>query len=466
VDFLAAAGSTTNATSTYLSVTGSSTLATLQGAGLGACTGTSALTWSGGLFGCQAQPQGTVTAVSVASANGFAGTSGGGATPILTLTTTITGLLKGNGTAISAAALTDFPTQALNTFLANGTAASAAPTAISTSTIFGTVQSGKILAGFSDGTIKFAATSTNSCASGVTCSYSNGTNSFSIAANALALSQFPTLGAGQIWANNTAATGNAIAIATSSIFGTGQPGQHLAWLSGVPTWTATTTFSCSSGITCTFAGNQESYSIAGNALTLAMFPTIAANTVIGNLTGGTATPTAFATSSLFTGATGQFGYFSGSGALIGTSSIFASTKSFIGVSSTTPFSVLSIGTGLASSSVTVAEYKYGVTGNVATSTAMQADCNASTQLAIPIGFSATTITIVNMTPGKKCIVVVQNPGGTAGAVTWAISGGILKWAGGTTPTQTTTANSMDVWSFLGTAGSSTMQVIGAATVNN
>jgi hypothetical protein len=46
---------------------------------------------------------GTVTAVSVASANGFAGTSSGGATPALTLTTSITGVLKGNGTAISAA---------------------------------------------------------------------------------------------------------------------------------------------------------------------------------------------------------------------------------------------------------------------------------------------------------------------------------------------------------------------------
>ena len=50
------------------------------------------------------QPAGTyVTAVSVVSANGLAGTSSGGATPALTLSTTITGLLKGNGTAISAA---------------------------------------------------------------------------------------------------------------------------------------------------------------------------------------------------------------------------------------------------------------------------------------------------------------------------------------------------------------------------
>jgi hypothetical protein len=47
---------------------------------------------------------GTVTAVSVVSANGLAGSSSGGATPALTLSTTVTGLLKGNGTAISAAA--------------------------------------------------------------------------------------------------------------------------------------------------------------------------------------------------------------------------------------------------------------------------------------------------------------------------------------------------------------------------
>jgi len=51
---------------------------------------------------------GTVTAVSVVSANGLAGTSSGGATPALTLSTTVGTsiapvLLKGNGTAISAA---------------------------------------------------------------------------------------------------------------------------------------------------------------------------------------------------------------------------------------------------------------------------------------------------------------------------------------------------------------------------
>lgn len=47
---------------------------------------------------------GTVETVAIASANGFAGSSDGDPTdPTLTISTTITGVLKGNGTAISAA---------------------------------------------------------------------------------------------------------------------------------------------------------------------------------------------------------------------------------------------------------------------------------------------------------------------------------------------------------------------------
>lgn len=72
---------------------------------------------------------GTVTAVSVASANGFAGTSSGGATPALTLSTSITGVLKGNGTAISAAtAGTDYSagTSALSTGILKSTTSTGA----------------------------------------------------------------------------------------------------------------------------------------------------------------------------------------------------------------------------------------------------------------------------------------------------------------------------------------------------
>jgi len=74
---------------------------------------------------------GTVTAVSVTSANGFAGTSSGGATPALTLSTSITGVLKGNGTAISAAtAGTDYSagTSALGTGILKSTTTTGALT--------------------------------------------------------------------------------------------------------------------------------------------------------------------------------------------------------------------------------------------------------------------------------------------------------------------------------------------------
>ncbi len=69
----------TNATTTnFFATTASST--NLFGANLSACTGTNALTWSGGLFSCTAQAQGTVTSVT--------GTwpiiSSGGTTPNLT----------------------------------------------------------------------------------------------------------------------------------------------------------------------------------------------------------------------------------------------------------------------------------------------------------------------------------------------------------------------------------------------
>lgn len=46
---------------------------------------------------------GAITAVSVASSNGLAGTSSGGTTPTLTLSTTVNGIVKGNATSFSAA---------------------------------------------------------------------------------------------------------------------------------------------------------------------------------------------------------------------------------------------------------------------------------------------------------------------------------------------------------------------------
>jgi Chaperone of endosialidase len=64
----------------------------------------STITISGGVISAVASGSGTVTTVSVVSANGFAGTvANATTTPAITISTSITGILKGNGTAISAA---------------------------------------------------------------------------------------------------------------------------------------------------------------------------------------------------------------------------------------------------------------------------------------------------------------------------------------------------------------------------
>jgi hypothetical protein len=61
-------------------------------------------TWPNQTINATSGSSGTVTSVSVVSANGFAGTvATATTTPAITLTTSITGVLKGNGTAISAA---------------------------------------------------------------------------------------------------------------------------------------------------------------------------------------------------------------------------------------------------------------------------------------------------------------------------------------------------------------------------
>lgn len=67
---------------------------------------------------------GSVTGVAVATANGLAGTSDGAAVvPTLTLRTTVSGILKGNGTAISAATpMTDYLTGSAGTYTPTVTA--------------------------------------------------------------------------------------------------------------------------------------------------------------------------------------------------------------------------------------------------------------------------------------------------------------------------------------------------------
>jgi hypothetical protein len=82
-------------------------------------------TWPNQTINASGGGSGTVTTVSVVSANGLAGTvANATTTPAITLSTTITGILKGNGTAISAATSgTDY--QAPITLTTTGTSGAA-----------------------------------------------------------------------------------------------------------------------------------------------------------------------------------------------------------------------------------------------------------------------------------------------------------------------------------------------------
>lgn len=82
---------------------------------------------------------GTVTSVSVVTANGFAGTvATATTTPAITLTTTVTGILSGNGTAISAASTTGSGAVVLATSPTLVTPALGTPTALVGTNITGT----------------------------------------------------------------------------------------------------------------------------------------------------------------------------------------------------------------------------------------------------------------------------------------------------------------------------------------
>ncbi len=92
---------------------------------------------------CTPSGAGGVTAVSVASANGFAGSSSGGSTPALTLSTSITGALKGNGTAVSQAACSDLSNGATGCSTATGTSGATIPLLNGTN-VWSAQQSGSV----------------------------------------------------------------------------------------------------------------------------------------------------------------------------------------------------------------------------------------------------------------------------------------------------------------------------------
>lgn len=182
---------------------------------------------------------GTVTSVGVASANGFAGTvANPTTTPSITLSTTISGILQGNGTAISAASTTG-----------SGSVVLATSPTIASPTLSG------IVAG----------------------------------ANTIPLSVLAQSTANTMLGNWTASSANVAANSMPSC--PDSAGNHLNYVSG-------TGITCGTGqgnsitaltgdVTATGPGSVAS-TIANNAVTYAKFQQVAASSLVGNATGSLA----------------------------------------------------------------------------------------------------------------------------------------------------------------------------------
>lgn len=207
---------------------------------------------------------GTVTSVSVVSANGLAGTvATATTTPAITLSTTITGLLKGNGTAISAAASgTDYApaTSGTSILYGNGSGGFNNVT-IGTGVAF---SGGTLSATGSGGTVtSVAALTLGTTGTDLSSTVANGTTTPVItlqvptasAANRGALSAadwttFNSKGSGSVTSVAQSFTGGLISVAGSPITTSGTLALTVAGTSGgVPYFTSGTTWATSAALT-------------------------------------------------------------------------------------------------------------------------------------------------------------------------------------------------------------------------
>lgn len=394
-----------NATSTLFSSTYASST-NYFGANLALCTGTNALTWSAGFFGCAAQPQGTVTAIGVTTNQGVSGSSSGGAAPNLTLTLgALTGVTSLNGLIV-------------------------------------TQNTGVVTTGTWNGT-------TIAVANG-------GTNSTS-------------LGADVILYNNHANT-QVLGVATSSLFGNiGSPGQVLMVSNGSIVFAATST--SGGGGTPGGANGQFQFDNAGSfgGATNSTFSNLGGWASFGTTTlalisspaqlivGTSTKPQLLETDNSNSDADFFNRVMPGGWAFGTTSSVTFSTSTMdilvALASSTSPFELFGVGTTTPRTSLDVNGEISSSETKVATSSTTNIDwANTQNQDLVQIGASAITVQFTNYGIGMTKRVIVCNPTGTAGALTW---GTTILWAATTTPTQTTMPNACDEYSFLVTEATST-----------
>lgn len=187
---------------------------------------------------------GTVTSVSVVTANGFAGTvADATTTPAITMETTVTGIVKGDGTAISAAtAGTDYTALAFKTIAVSGQSDVVADSAADTLTL-AEGSNITITTDATTDTVTIAAASGSDTITVGTTTIASGTTTRILYDNAGVLGEYTLTGTGTVVAMQTSPT--FVTDATTPIIKlsatSNQAVFQSAGVTGTLTWTPTST---------------------------------------------------------------------------------------------------------------------------------------------------------------------------------------------------------------------------------
>ena len=352
------------------------------------------LSFSAGTLATIGSGSGSVTSVSVVSANGFAGTvANPTTTPAITLTTSLTGLLKGDGTAMSAAV--------------SGTDYLAPPSG----TALLKANSGGALANATAGTDYIAPPSGTALLKA---------NSGGALANAVSGTDYaPATSGSSILYGNAGGFSN-VTIGTGLSFSTG-------------TLSATTT------------GTVSSVSFTGGIVSVATATTTPALTVAGT-SGGIpyfSSGTTWATSAALTASAIVIG--GGAGVAPSTTTTGAGVVTAVGNAVNTTGGLVTVDgsatlTNKTLTNPTVTNYtETPFTANTSTAITL-ALTNGTVQILTLTG--SPTITMPTAVSGKSFIIMLKTGAGSY-TVTWST----VKWPAGTAPTITSTASRQDVFSF-------------------
>ena len=363
---------------------------------------------------------GTVTDVSVVSANGLAGTvATSTSTPAITLSTTVTGLVKGNGTALSAAtAGTDYvaPGGALGT-PSSGTATNLTGLPLSTG-VTGTLP----VANGGTGTATPALVEGTNVT--ITGTWPNQTINASSTAQVYPGAGIPN-STGTAWGTSYSTTGAGdVVLSTSPTLVTpalGTPSSvTLTNATGLPI--ATGVSGLGTGVATALAvavGSAGAAVVNGGAL---------GTPSSGTLTNATGLPIATGVSGLGTG--------------VATFLTTPSSANLISVvSDETGSGVLVFNNAPALTNPTVTNYvetPYSANSSTAITLALT---NGTVQIITLTGNA--TITMPTATSGKSFILYLKQDATGSRTVTWST----VKWPGGTAPTITATASKQDIYSF-------------------